>query len=237
MFELAQNLEQAATGLSPIVSVLLGLAAVIAGLFVWLGGLGFRKILVAVVGAVGGGSCAFLMHGRDIMPIAIAAAIGVVVALIFERLFITIMTAGLAALFSFAILAGLYNTDFSEGLKRACLQMPVYSWVIIAALAVIFIVAGFYLWRLTSALCCAVLGTMLVFAGMILLLLYKGAAPVSYISGRGLFFAAVFGAMTAFGTIEQLLFCRLPEKRLTAKKRAGSSENRPDKASLGWRNR
>jgi len=237
MLEIARVLERMTANLNPVVLVGLGLAAVIVGLFVWLGGLGFRKLLVAIIGAVGGGSCAFLMHGRDIMPIAVAAAIGVVAAIIFERLFITIMTAALAALFGFAILAGLYDTDFSEGLKRACLQMPLYTWVVIAALVVVFIIAGFYLWRLTSALCCAALGTMLVFAGMIMLLLYKNAEPVTAISRSPAFYAAVFLAMIVFGTLEQLLLCKPPNGQPRAKEEKGTDEKESARIALGWRNR
>ena len=41
--------------------------------------------------------------------------------------------------------------------------------------------------------------------------MYKGTAPVSRICNNPLIYAAVFGAMAAFGTVEQLLICRRPK--------------------------
>lgn len=237
MFKIAQNFERTAAGFSPTVTVTIGLVAVTVGLFVWLGGLGFRKLLVAIVGAVAGGFCGFFVAHRNLTSAISSAAVAAVLALIFEHIFIIVLTAALAAVSSFVVLAALHNVDFSDGLKQTCLHMPAYTWPIIAALVVMFILAGSYFWRFTSALCCALLGTILVFAGMILLLLHKGAAPVSYISSRTAFFAAVFVAMTAFGTVEQLLFCQpaIPQRR--TKKHQTADEKRADAIQLNWRNR
>ncbi len=273
MLEIAQNFEQMTATLSPIILIAPGLVCVIVGLFVWLGGLGLRRLLVAVVGAVGGGICGFFIIGRNTMSAMISAGVAAVIAIIFEKFFITILAAALAVVLGFAILAGpyienlqepiqnyypfnqekisyrgpyisvhesihivkAYIVDFSDRIKQACLQMPVYNWIIIAALAAIFITGGFLLWRLTSALCCATLGTLLVFAGMILLLLYKGAEPISSISRRTLFYAAVFIAMIAFGTIEQLLLCPWLKSKAIRRKEAKKDKQRRDETTPHWR--
>ena len=44
MFEILQNFEQTVTRFDPIVLTGPGVATVIIGLFVWLGGLGFKKV-------------------------------------------------------------------------------------------------------------------------------------------------------------------------------------------------
>jgi len=111
--------------------------------------------------------------------------------------------------------------------------MPLYNWAIIAVLVVIFITGGFYFWRLTSALCCATLGTLLVFAGMILLLLYKGAMPVTGIYRRASLYAAVFIAMAAFGTIEQLLLC--PWLKSKAIRRKEAKKDKAARRKHKWR--
>ena len=90
MLEIAQHLEQIAVWFKPVVLIGPGLAAVLLGLFVWLGGLGFRRTLVAIVGAVSGGVCGFFIAGRNIPPAMISACIAVVIAIIFERIFITV---------------------------------------------------------------------------------------------------------------------------------------------------
>lgn len=272
MLEILQDFESAIGGavrLSPVVLVGPGLAVVIIGLFIWLGGLGFRKLLVAVAGAICGGICGFFAIGQNIVSAAFAAALAVALAMVFERLFIAILTAALAAVFAFVVLAGpyvensqqaalispgeisaqgtavsvresaetmkSYIIDAGQKIKRAGLQMPVYRWAIIMVLGLIFVVAGFSLWRLASALCCSVLGTALIFAGMILLLLHKGALPVSIICSRPSFYATAFIAMTAFGTSEQLLLCKRSKTRSAGKRQIGKNKQEPNRTKKSWR--
>jgi hypothetical protein len=267
MLEIARQLEQTAVWFNPVVLIGPGLAAVLLGLFIWLGGLGFRRALVAIVGAVSGGICGFFISGRNIVPATISAGIAAVLAIMLERIFITILAGVLAVILGFAVLAGpyienadeatsiewdkvpnlstqqtvkmakAYLTDFVDETKRILLQMPVYNWAIMAALAVIFPVAGFFQRRLTSAFCCAALGAILIFAGMILLLLYKGAAPISRICQNQSYYLSVFAVMTAFGTAEQLLFCQRIKERLTRKKGKSKDGEDPEKTSASWRNR
>ena len=108
-----------------------------------------------------------------------------------------------------------FGLDAGEKIKRAGIKIPVYIWAIIAAPAVIFLICGVVLWRFTSALFFSITGTMVIFLGMILLLLYKGAEPVSYVRGKPLIFAAALVVMAAFGTIIQLLLCKGPKKEKT----------------------
>jgi len=117
-----------------------------------------------------------------------------------------------------AAVAKRYIGDFAAETRRMSSQMPVYHWVIMEVIAVFFLAVGFTRQRLTSAFCCAVLGTVFIFAGMILLLLYKGAAPVSRICQNQLFYQGIFGVMTAFGMAEQLLLCQRIKDRLTGKR-------------------
>ncbi len=269
MLEIAQYLEQTAVRFNPIVLVGPGLAAVLLGLFVWLGGLGFRRTLVAIVGAVSGGICGFFITARNTVPAMALAAITAVIAITFEKIFITILTGVLMAAFGFAVLARpyientagatpigrheiqrdkafdiqqsveilkAYTADFITEIKRILLQMPVYSLAIIAALAVIFMTAGLYHWRFASAFCCAALGAMLIFAGMILLLLYKGAAPISRICQNQSFYLCVFAAMTALGAAEQLLLCQRTVVKLIRKKKTNKDRTEPEKTSTDWRN-
>ncbi|MGA1980503.1 MAG: hypothetical protein ABSG99_08100 [Sedimentisphaerales bacterium] len=267
MFEIARQLEQTAGRFNPAVLIWPGLAAVLVGLFVWLGGLESKRTLVAIVGGVSGGICGFFISGRNIVPAMISAGIAMVIAIILEKIFIAILAGVLAAILGFAVLARPdienagaappisrdktqnreevfsigqsaeiakgYIADFVTEIKRILSQMPAYNYATIAAIAMVFIVAGFFQQHLTSAFCCAALGTMLIFAGMISLLLYKGAAPISRICQNPLFYLGVFGVMTAFGMAEQLLLCQRIKGMLTRKK----EKNKPEKISESWRNR
>jgi hypothetical protein len=70
---------------------------------------------------------------------------------------------------------------------------------------------------------------------MILLLSYKGTEPVSYISGNPSFYGMVFAAMTAFGTIEQLLLCRFAKSKAKREEKAGKGEQKSEKKWSNWR--
>jgi hypothetical protein len=271
MLKILYDLEYAICGterLSPVVLVGPGLVCVLAGLFIWLGGLGFRKILVAVAGAITGGIFGFFAIGQNIISAAFTAALAAALAMLFERIFITILTAALAAMFAFIILARPYIENSEQEtvirpdeipvqdvalnvrksaekmkaciieavqkIKQAYLQMPLYNWMIIMVLTLICIVAGFSLWQLASALCCSALGTVLIFAGMILLLLNKGSMPVSIISSRSPFYIAVFAAMMAFGTTEQLLLCKEPKNSPTVKSQTGGNKQKPKQRKKRW---
>ncbi len=272
MLEILQDFESAVggdVGLSPLVLIGPGLVCVIVGLFIWLGGLGFRKLLVAVVGVIIGSMCGFFIVGRNFISAAFSAALAAVIAIIFERLFIAIITGILAMVFTFIILAGPYVENTQEltpissdqvsaqssalsiresaekmkayivnavrKIKQTCLQMPVFDGLIIMVLALIFMVVGFLFKNVASALCFSILGTVLIFAGLILLLLYKGAVPVRIICSKQSYYAIVFLAMTAFGTFEQLLLCQRQKKSSAGKKQTAKVKQQPHQTQEKWR--
>jgi hypothetical protein len=217
MFDFLQNFEQSATQYDPIILLVPGIATVLLGLFVWLGGLNFRKVLVAFVGASVGGVVGFFVSGRNLLAAIASAAAGALVAFVIEKIFITLLSAILAAAVTITLLVN-PNVKKAVNFKQLLMQLQPYNWLLVAAAAIILIIAGFFLWRLTSAWFYAILGTLLIFAGMILLLLYKGAMPISRITDNQPFYAAVFVAMAAFGTIVQLLFCHSGVKKAVTKK-------------------
>ncbi len=145
MLKILQDFESAISGtvrLSPVVLVGPGLVCVIAGLFIWLGGLGFRKLLVAVAGAITGGICGFFAIGQNIISAAFTAALAAALGMLFERIFITILTGVLAAVFAIVVLAGPYiensqqetvksygemsAQDSAHGIRESAEKMKVY---------------------------------------------------------------------------------------------------------------
>jgi hypothetical protein len=269
MFGLLQNFEQSAGRFSPVVLIGLGIILVLAGLFVWLGGLGLTRILAGVVGAVAGAVCGFFVIRRTIASAVFLATVMTAVAVIFERIFFIILTAALALVVSFAVLAWPYLgiprqlpaanqisatvhgpamsatetveaakdcfVNLNSALKLIYSRMPLYKWVIMVGLTVTFFFIGFYSWRLVVSLSCATVGTMLVFAGMVLLLLYKGSFPISGICSKTPFYGSIFLVMTAAGTIEQLLLCRRVVKRSTKRKKSNGDREGPDRTKHSWR--
>ncbi len=104
MLEILQNFERAAQN-CPVVVILPGLAAAVVGLFVWLGGLSFKRPLAGLIGATAGGIAGFFLVGRNVASIAAAAGMAGLIAIIFDRVFIMILAAALVAASGFAVLA------------------------------------------------------------------------------------------------------------------------------------
>ena len=269
MFELLQNFEQAAEQFNPVVLIGPGIAIVLAGLFAWLGGLGFTRVVAGVAGAVTGGACGLFVIRRNMPSAVFLASVMAAVAVIFERVFYIILTATLTMVVSFAILVwpylgnpqqmaatshskvsiqgtilsaratvevvNTYLVNINYELKQARSRMPLHSWVIMAALTTTFLFIGLYSWRLAASLSCATIGTMLVFVGMTLLLLYKGSSPISRICCKATFYGGIFIAMTTFGTAGQLLLCRREKKRPKKRKEINEDEEESSGTKQPWR--
>jgi hypothetical protein len=84
-------------------------------------------------------------------------------------------------------------------------------------------------------LTCSVLGTALIFAGLIALLIFKGSAPIALVQQQGAFYGLVLLGMAAFGTLEQLVLC--PSRKREPKAGTGKSRSRQEESKHGWRNR
>lgn len=263
MFEVLKNFESVMGGaerLSPAVLVGPGVAALVVGLFVWLGGLGFKKIVAGIAGAIGGGILGAVVLGWAALSAAGASVVAAIAAAVFEKVSITALAAALATAIGIAFFIGPYveitpapgsraesptevtilsvgrsvakvkswAVDVGGAIRKACSLMPGHKWAIAAVLGLIFIACGSFFWRPTAALYFSAVGTILVFAGMILLLFNKGVMPVSRICRRPSVYSAVFAAMVVFGMAEQLILCR-GAKAQSAKKGAGKNANKTER--------
>lgn len=251
MLETMQNFESVmgpAARDYPLYVIAPGSAAVVAGLFIWLGGLGFKRVLMAIAGAAGGFAMGTFAVGRGVAVAVVSAGVLALIGAIFDRAFIALFAAFLVAGVGFIMLVGprintdnaqpaatepppgvgepnaldatvisnesnmdklmAYLSDIGGQVRTICSEVQVYKWVTVTVLAVIALVLGFLLRRLAAAVSFSVSGTLLIAAGLVVLLLYKGATPLSYVGNRPLQYIGIGAGMAAFGTIEQLLFCR-----------------------------
>lgn len=206
MAEFLQNLEQAAGQLSPIKLVLPGMGAVLLGLFTWLSGTTFRKSFAASTGLIAAGAAGYYFSDKNPVATVFSAAIGSLAAVLLERVFIALLSGVLAT----AVVIGIFvlpGAQEAESLKEILSNVQSHNWAVIAVVPTVAIVAGFLLWRLTAALCYSAIGSALIFAGMIMLLIYKNSMPITAVINRPFFYGAVLIAMVSFGAIVQLLFC------------------------------
>lgn len=268
MLEVLESLERVAVRLSPIVLVLPGLILTALGLFVWLGGLGFRRLLMGLVGALAGGVLGYSLAGRNVVVTVAAALALTFVAAIFQRLFAAVILGVLAAAVVFLVLAwpflqpsGLtvsgqvdpvaddakatvkesleiiesHWNDLAAKVRHAAGELPPPKWLVVAVVGLGILALGFVFRRLGGALSCATVGTVLVFLGLVLLLMFKGSTPVTRIESRAGFYGLVFASMVGFGTLEQFVLCRRAESRRRA--RSERSAGKRQHSKRGWRNK
>jgi hypothetical protein len=106
------------------------------------------------------------------------------------------------------------SSNVADALFVLAKRLPLIGWPAVVIAAVVLAILGMFLGRLMVALGCSGMGTVMIFAGMICLLLYKGSAPLTYIYGRSSFFAAVFFGMVVAGVVVQMILCRPPKLKI-----------------------
>ena len=97
---------------------------------------------------------------------------------------------------------------------------------IAAAVALVVIFVGIVLQKIVSALSCSVFGTVMVFAGMITLLLYKGSQPLSCIYQRPAFYSGAAVCVILFGVVVEMMLCpgKLVNENKSNKKKDGEQK-------------
>lgn len=268
MIEVFKSFEQVAGRFNPLVLIAPGLVIVALGLFVWLGGLGFRRVLFAVLGAAAGAVAASLAVNDNGAIAGATAVVAAVLAALFQRAFTALLLGLLSLALSFVILAHpylreyrlplvrgenlgrdskltvrdslsvvhAYGLDVKDGIRQAAGRLTPLQWAIVAAATAGMLTLGALFQSLGAALSCATLGTTMIFAGLLLLVIFKGSAPVERLADRPAFYGLVFAGMTVFGTLEQLTLCRRAEQH---KPKGKSRKSKPGKeeSKRSWRNR
>jgi hypothetical protein len=108
---------------------------------------------------------------------------------------------------------------FAEKIGQAISRVPAKAFVISAVVGFAVAILGYFAPQFIAALTCSVFGTGIIFTGMILLLLYKGAQPITHIYGKANVYNTVVLAMAVFGSAVQLLLCSARDRKLAIKRR------------------
>ena len=247
MVEALRHIEHVGLQVPGWIMVASGIVAGFAGLFLWLGGLRWAKVLATLLGGSIGLVCALIFtEGQTGVVIAITV-IGAGFGLFFERVTVSVggalvIAAVILVGFSWPMLESEIKGPYQEyvpvesasafdiaGVKAVFTELQkqfdffgdkivtairgadTVGYAVASAAALAVVICGFVLGRFAAAFSCAVTGTLLVFAGMIFLLMHKGAAPLVAIYSNAGYYGVVSAAMVAMGTFTQMLFC--PDKR------------------------
>lgn len=127
-----------------------------------------------------------------------------------------------------------YTSDTAGRLEVAARQLHRRHWVVIVAAGAGLLVLSLYFEWSMGALTCSLLGSTLIFGGLVLLLMFKGSAPIAHMKQQGALYGLVLFAMAGFGTLEQLLVCHPPKGAPNGKaEKSGTQEA----SKQSWRSR
>jgi hypothetical protein len=128
-----------------------------------------------------------------------------------------------------------YWVDVVGRVRAGAYALGPTHWAILAAVGVGLLILNLYFQRLAAATTFSVLGTVLIFNGLVLLLIFKGSAPVAHIEPQASSYGLVLLGMAVFGTLEQLLVCRRPGRK--AKEEGEKTPSGDEEPKHGWRGR
>jgi len=109
---------------------------------------------------------------------------------------------------------------FAEKIGQAVSRVSAKAFMISAVAGLTVVILGYFMPQFIMALTCSVFGTGIIFTGMILLLLYKGAQPITHIYVKANVYNIVVLAMVGFGSAVQLLLCSARDRKLAIKRRS-----------------
>ncbi len=224
--------------------LLLALAAITiaAGLFVWLGGLGYKKIMFAAVGVFFGAFCTLFSSGTNWYLAAAMIGIFALLALKLQDTFFILVASAIAAAIGYSMLVRPYfrpSSDIMAVIRQLAIGVPYYNWpMLLAITALPFTVIS---WAGASALFSSAAGTILILAGTIMALLNFDYPAIGYMTTKQDIYIAGIALATILGTITQLWLLPKISKQFVAAKakvkkikiRSGNTE--PAAKSVTWR--
>jgi hypothetical protein len=172
-----------------------------AGLFVWLGGFGFKKTMYVVAGAFFGAFCSLFTSGTN-MPLA-AALVGIfaMTAYALQETFLVLVASACSAFIGYTFLIQTHfrpSNNIMAVIRQIAIGVPYYNWPILLALtAMPFAIIS---WRGAFALLSSAAGATLMLAGAIMIVLncsefaiigHMKSQPEQYY--LGLILAVIFG--------------------------------------------
>jgi hypothetical protein len=251
MIEFLWTFEHRVTGLPSHLLLAMAAVAIAAGLFALLGGLGYRKVMFAVIGAYCGAVCTIFTSGSNLLLAAALVGAGVLLALKLQDVFLTLTTSIFAAVYGFSILIKPYfdtSGELISMVRQLTIEVPFYNWPILLVLIVAPLAASAAFWQGASAVLCSAAGAAMLLASTILLLVRGGFAAVGHISSKRELYLELFIAVTVVGALVQLLLLPRISSRLAIAKEAAKTkakrakkgksddvENQPAPKSTAWR--
>ena len=198
------------TNLQPKLLLALAVVTVASGLFVWLGGFGFKKVMFVITGLFFGAFCTLFSSGTNLfLAIAITGTFALIALTLQDKFFVLIASAA-AAVIGYSILIGPYfrpSNNILAVITQFTISVPYYNWAILLALTALPLVITSL--QGASAIFTSAAGTILVLAGTVMAFLNFGYPAIGYITFKQDICVAALALATIAGAVIQLWL--LPE--------------------------
>ncbi len=239
MIDTLWRFEQNVSGLYPLFLLAGAIITLAAGLFVYLSGLGFRKVMFGIIGTYCGTVVGMSLAGFNLMLVLAFVGTSVLLALWLQDSFLVLVATIFSAVYGFSVLIRPYffpSDDIMAMMRELTIGVPYYNWPILLAIMAAPVAVGSVNWRAASAILCSATASVIFLAGGIMLFKYAGFTVVGYISHHketclGLFVVTV--ALTA--CVQYFILPRISSRFAAAKEsaRAKARRARKRKASGG----
>jgi hypothetical protein len=233
MTNLLLTFQSRVTHLQPSLLLTLAVVTIAAGLFVWLGGLGFKKAVFVVTGLFFGAFCTLFSSGTNPLPAVALISIFALIAFKLENTFLVLIASAVAAVIGYLILIRPYfhpSGDILAGIGQLAMSVPLYNWpILLAVIALPFVVISL---QGASAIFTSAAGTILILTGTVMALPNFGYPAVGYITTKQDIYIAVFALATIIaGAIIQLWL--LPEINVLFAVARKAAETKVEKVKAG----
>ncbi len=121
----SENIAESAGQTGPIILLILALATVLAGLFFWLGGLRFKKVLLPATGLIAGGAIGLFAFSKGLWVVLISIAFCVVLGIMLEIMSERILSR--KAFFSRVLIAFLFSAAGAAIIFSGMIGLLIYK--------------------------------------------------------------------------------------------------------------
>lgn len=216
--------------MQPFLLWALAAVTIATGLFIWLGGFGFKKAMFVLTGLFCGASC--MLFYSDTNPFLAVAITGIFAMIAFklQDIFFALMASVVFVAAGYLILIRPCfrpSSDILAVIRQLAIGVPYYNWVILLAAAAlpfaVMPVEGI------SSLFSSAVGTTLMATGTFMVLANAGYPVVSNITVKEDIFLAALALVITAGVIIQLWLLPKINTRFAAVKNAVKAKVKADK--------
>jgi hypothetical protein len=128
-----------------------------------------------------------------------------------------------------------YGSDLTDNIMRAGQKMDFARWLVVAAVGSVVFASGLLFRHASGAIAFSILGTVLIWSGLGVLLMFKGSKPIERIEHNALAFGLGAAGMVVFGSLEQYMLCRHADRKRRAKRRKEQEQEQAQESKRSWR--